>query len=70
TAVGSQLGLLLGALEHRPDSIRVHDELSRYSKYRQATLEQHGKFNREARIAIRDTWWTRFQRWSENLALG
>lgn len=62
--VTSQLRNILMALEHRPDSIRDHDAMSSYSRNFTSTLEEHEKFNREARIAVRATWWSRFQRWS------
>jgi hypothetical protein len=29
-----------------------------------AKLEQHEQFNREARAAIRQTWWDRFRGWA------
>jgi hypothetical protein len=55
---------MLMALEHRPNSIHDLGAMLTYSRNFSGTQEQHEKFNREARIAIRDTWWSRFQRWS------
>jgi hypothetical protein len=47
------------ALEHRPDSIRDHDEMSRYSRNFNGAREQHEEFNRTARDAFTETWWER-----------
>ena len=52
---------MLMALEHRPDSVRDCEHLSRYSRNFTSTLEQHEKFNRAALVALEQTWWHRFQ---------
>jgi hypothetical protein len=59
--VTSQLRNMLMALEHRPDSIRDHDEMSRYSRNFTSTLEQHEKFNLAALVALQQTWWDRLR---------
>jgi glutathione S-transferase len=62
--VASHLRSVMFALEHRPDSIRDHDAMSRYDQNVTRTREQHEKFNRAARAAFTETRWGRFQRWS------
>jgi hypothetical protein len=62
--VASHLRSVMFALEHRPDSIRDHDAMSRYDQNVTRTREQHEKFNRAARGACTETRWGRFQRWS------
>jgi hypothetical protein len=57
--VTSQFRNVLMALEHRPDSIRDHDEMSRYSRNFNGAREQHEEFNRTARDAFTETWWER-----------
>jgi hypothetical protein len=59
--VTSQLRNMLMALEHRPDSIRDHAEMSRYSRNFGSTLEQQEKFNLAALVALQQTWWDRFR---------
>jgi hypothetical protein len=59
--VTSQLGGMVMAVEHRPDSIRDHGEMSRYSRYFGTTLEQHEKFNLTALVALQQTWWDRLR---------
>ena len=59
--VTSQLRNMLMALEHRPDSIRDPDEMSRYSRNFTSTLEQHERFNLAALVVLQQTWWDRFR---------
>jgi hypothetical protein len=49
------------ALEHRPDSIRNREAMSRYSQNFSRTLEQHERFNLAALVAVQQTWWDRFR---------
>ena len=59
--VTSQLRNMQMALEHRPDSIRDRDAMSRYSQNFSRTLEQHERFNLAALVALQQTWWDRFR---------
>jgi hypothetical protein len=59
--VTSQLRNMLMALEHRPDSIRDPDEMSRYSRNFTSTLEQHERFNLAALVVLQQTSWDRFR---------
>jgi hypothetical protein len=52
---------MLMALEHRPDSIRDPDEMSRYSRNFTSTLEQHERFNLAALVVLQQTSWDRFR---------
>jgi len=59
--VTSQLRNMQMALEHRPDSIRNREAMSRYSQNFSRTLEQHERFNLAALVAVQQTWWDRFR---------
>jgi len=57
TGVTAQLTTMMMALEHRPDSLRDHDEFSRYSRSFDSTREQHGEFNRDVLTVLQESWW-------------
>lgn len=61
TGVGSQLRNMVSVLERRPDSIRDNDAMSMYSRNFDGALEQHERFTRAARAALKETWWQRIR---------
>jgi uncharacterized protein YoxC len=56
----TDLNSMMMALDHRPDSLRDSEQMSRYSESFTSSQQQHEQFNRAARVAIDQSSWNRF----------